>query len=74
MTAFDRFLAAYEPMVANELARARGESGAQDSQQVFEQAGGVEAWTQMLEAYQGVMASRPSGAPPRDCPGVPIGF
>lgn len=74
MTAFDRFLAAYQAMVAKELARARGEAGARDSQQVFEAAGGAEAWTQTLEGYQELMASRPSGAAPRDCLGVPVGF
>lgn len=66
----DRVLAAFEAMTAAKVAVANGAADAADPQTAFEQAGGVEAWTAMFEAYAAIGAQRPPDVHP--CDGVPV--
>lgn len=66
---FDRVALAFEAMIAAKRARAAQPQGP-DPQAALEQAGGVEAWGAMFQAYPAV--ARPSGASPAQCPGIPI--
>jgi hypothetical protein len=63
MAQMDRFIVAYETMIAAKRA-------GKDGQAAFVQAGGVVAWTAMFKAYAGV--ARPSGTSQANCPKVPI--
>ncbi len=62
---FDRFLVAYEAMIA-----AKRLGG--DAQKVFEQAGGVDAWHAMFEV--GRQMQGPPDASPGQCATVPVGY
>jgi hypothetical protein len=66
----DRVFVAFETMVAAQDAVAKHTPGAVDPQTAFEQAGGVEAWTAMLDAYRAIGSERPAGVQP--CANVPI--
>ena len=48
----DRVFVAYEALTAAKLALARGEPNAIDPQAAYEAAGGVEAWSAMVEAMR----------------------
>ena len=70
MVQMDRLLVAFELMTAAKRAAAGQPAGPIDAQAAFEQAGGVEAWTAMLQAARGL--ERPSAAPSQSCPTVPV--
>jgi hypothetical protein len=65
---FDRVVLAYEAMIAAKKAVGAQPQG--NAQAAFEQAGGVDAWTAMLETYRTV--DRPTGSSQANCPTVPI--
>ena len=65
----DRVLAAFEAMIEAKRLTAK-HSATVDPQTAFEQAGGVDAWTAMFEAYRTV--PRPSGSAQTQCPNVPV--
>ena len=73
MSELDRLLLAYEAMIDAQR-QAVGNPDAPDPQAAFEAAGGVDAWTRMLQAAQAQGPARPSNAPPHECEGVPIGW
>ena len=66
----DRLFLAFAAWTAAAVEEARGTPGA-DRQRAFEEAGGLDAWTGMLQGVQEVMSQRPDG-PPRECEGVPM--
>jgi hypothetical protein len=74
MLQLDRVLVAYEAMVQAKVQGAGGEPSAPDPEDAFRVAGGLDAWGAMFEAAQGVVAARPTGAPPHQCEGVPISW
>jgi hypothetical protein len=65
---FDRVALAYEAMITAKKAAATQPQV--NAQAAFEQAGGVDAWTAMLETYRTV--DRPTGSSQANCPTVPI--
>ena len=67
MQAFDRLMAAFQTQAAADVKRGNADPDA--TQRSFEEAGGVDAWTDMWEASQRVMTARPAGTPPRTCRG-----
>ena len=67
---FDRLALAFQAWAAAGVDQARGVA-ASDPQQAFEAAGGLQAWTGMLEGVRDAGSERPAG-PPRECEGVPI--
>jgi hypothetical protein len=73
MREFNDVLAAFEAMLAAKQAAAADPTAA-DPQAAFEAAGGVSSWTAMLEQAVAIGAARPTGEPPHECEGVPIGF
>ena len=70
MVELDRVLVAFEAMTAAKAAAAAQTPGAVDPQVAFEQAGGLEAWTAMFEAYRAIGDARPTGVQP--CTKVPV--
>lgn len=70
MVQLDRVLVAFEAMIVAKRAAANPAPGAIDPQTALEQAGGVEAWSAMLQAA-GAM-TRPAGATAQPCATVPI--
>ena len=71
MAAMDRVLVAFAAWTDAKVERIRDPS-APDPQAELERAGGIEAWTAMLQATRGIMAALPPGASPAPCEGVPI--
>lgn len=69
MMQLDRVFVAFEAMTSAKLAAARREPNAVDPQTAFEQAGGIEAWFAMLDAYR---AEGGGGATEEQCPNVPV--
>jgi hypothetical protein len=69
MAHLDRVFAAFEVMTIAKVAQAKGQSEAFDPQAAFEQAGGIDAWLAMLEAYRAAGPASPS-AP--QCPKAPV--
>jgi hypothetical protein len=69
MAHLDRVFAAFEVMTIAKVAQAKGQSEALDPQAAFEQAGGIDAWLAMLEAYRAAGPASPS-AP--QCPKAPV--
>jgi hypothetical protein len=66
MAAMDTLLVALEAETTAKLAAARHTPGAIEPQTAFEQAGGVQAYTVML---QGISTMQPpAGASPKACP------
>ena len=70
MVQLDRLLVAFEAMTAAKTAAAKQTANAVDPQVALEQAGGLEAWTALFEAYRAIGPNRPPGVQP--CPTVPI--
>jgi hypothetical protein len=70
MAALDRFLAASQAMVGAKRVAAGTTRELAAAQAAFEAAGGVDAWTSMLGAAQGLQL--PPDATPTHCPNVPI--
>ena len=70
MVQLDRLLVAFEAMTAAKIAAAKQTPNAVDPQIALEQAGGLEAWTALFEAYRAIGTDRPPGVQP--CPTVPI--
>lgn len=70
MAQLDRLLVAMEAMIGAKRTAARHAPDAADPQAVFERAGGLQAWTAMLEAGRAMNADRPDGVQP--CANVPI--
>jgi|PersoiStandDraft_1058852.scaffolds.fasta_scaffold90636_1 hypothetical protein len=66
MVAMDRVLVAFEAGVAAKRAAAAHTPGAIDPQKAFEGAGGVQAWSALLQAAGSMPV--PSGASPKPCP------
>jgi hypothetical protein len=50
----------------------RASSDANSGQAALENAGGVEAWFGVFQAFSDV--DRPAGVGPRQCPTVPVGY
>ncbi len=73
----DRVFVAFEAMTTAKVAAANLAPGSAEPtggtpwQTAFEQAGGVDAWFAMLEAWPSIGAERPAGA--KACANVPIG-
>ena len=70
MKQLDRVFVAFEAMTAAKRAAANQVPGAVDPQVALEQAGGLEAWTAMFEAYATIGAARPAKV--EGCANVPI--
>ena len=70
MEELDRVFVAFEKMTAAKVAVANEDPDAIDPQLVLEQAGGMEAWAAMFEAYHAIGADRPADVQP--CEGLPI--
>jgi len=70
MKQLDRVFVAFEAMTAAKRAAANQVPGAVDPQVALEQAGGLEAWTAMSEAYATIGAARPAKV--EGCANVPI--
>ena len=70
MKQLDRVFVAFEAMTAAKRAAANQVPGAVDPQVALEQAGGVEAWTAMFEAYAAIGTERPAKV--EGCANVPI--
>lgn len=70
MAQLDRVFVAFEAMTAAKRAAANQVPGAVDPQVALEQAGGLEAWTAMFEAYATIGAARPAKV--EGCANVPI--
>ena len=68
MAQMDRLLAAFEAMTVAKRAVATHTPGAVDPQKAFEAAGGVVAWSAVLQGVSTLPI--PSGAVPRDCPAM----
>lgn len=71
MAQMDRVFLAFEAMIQAKRAAARDGPGGLAPQTAFEQAGGVEAWQAMFEAYRTI--PRPSGAAQQQCGNLPVG-
>lgn len=70
MAQLDRVLGAFVVMIAAKRNIANGVPAAIEPQAAFEQAGGAVAWFAMFEAGRSIV--RPTGAPGRQCPTVPV--
>ena len=70
MKQLDRVFVAFEAMTAAKRAAANQVPGAVDPQVALEQAGGLEAWTAMSEAYATIGDARPAKV--EGCANVPI--
>lgn len=68
MAAMDRVLVAFEAQIAAKRAAAGHAQGTIDPQAAFEQAGGVTAWSVLVQGA-GTMAV-PAGASPKPCPAM----
>ena len=73
MSELDRVLLAFEAMI-DAKRQTVGNPNGPDPQAAFEAAGGVDAWTRMLQAAQTQGTARPSNAPPHECEGVPMSW
>ena len=73
MDALDRVLTAFGAMADAKVEQVRNPPGP-DPQQAFEAAGGLEAWTAMLQSARGIAAAVPPGATQRQCEGIPVSF
>jgi hypothetical protein len=72
MTEMDRVFVAFKTMTAAKAAVAAEAPDAIDPQAALEQAGGLEAWTAMLMAYQSMALARPSDQTSEACANLPV--
>jgi hypothetical protein len=70
MVQLDRVFVGFVAMTAAKVAKAKGNPSAIDPQVAFEQAGALEAWTAMFEAYGALGSARPTGV--QRCGDLPI--